>query len=100
MTVDQVIEAVCEYYNVSIDAMSSTSRSRAIAFPRQMVMYLARTETDASLPQIGSQLGNRDHTTVLYGYEKISALLETNSTTRRDILEIKASLYESPPIGA
>lgn len=99
VTISQVINSVCSYYNVSIDALSSTSRSRAIAFPRQIVMYLSRTETDASLPQIGSELGNRDHTTVLYGYEKISSLLETNSTTRRDILEIKASLYESPPIG-
>jgi chromosomal replication initiator protein len=99
VTVRQVIDAVCSYYNVSNDALFSTSRSRSIAFPRQIVMYLARTETDASLPQIGLQLGNRDHTTVLYGYEKISSLLDTNSTTRRDILEIKASLYEAPPIG-
>jgi chromosomal replication initiator protein len=99
VTIDQVIQAVCAYYNVSSDALSSTSRSRAIAFPRQMVMYLARTETDASLPQIGNQLGNRDHTTVLYGYEKISSLLETNTTTRRDLLEIKASIYEASPLG-
>lgn len=97
VTVDQVIDAVCDYYKVSHDALGSTSRSRAIAFPRQIVMYLSRTETDASFPQIGSQLGNRDHTTILYGYEKISSLLETNSTARRDVLEIKASLYESQP---
>lgn len=99
VTIDQVIQAVCSYYNVTSDALSSTSRSRAIAFPRQMVMYLARTETDASLPQIGSQLGNRDHTTVLYGYEKISSMLDTNTTTRRDLLEIKASIYEASPLG-
>ena len=98
VTIDQVIAAVCRYYNVSTDALSSTSRSRAIAFPRQMAMYLSRTETDASLPQIGTHLGNRDHTTILYGYEKISSLLDTNATTRRDMLEIKASLYESSPI--
>jgi chromosomal replication initiator protein len=100
VTISQVIQAVCSYYNVSVEALASTSRSRAIAFPRQMVMYLARTETDASLPQIGAQLGNRDHTTVLYGYEKISSLLDTNTITRRDMLEIKANLYESMPISA
>ena len=60
-----------------------------------MAMYLARTETDSSLPNIGAALGNRDHTTVLYGYEKISSLLETDASARRDMLEIKAALYEA-----
>lgn len=95
VTVAQVIDAVCGYYHVTEDALRSTSRSRTIAFPRQMVMYLARTETDSSLPQIGAFLGNRDHSTVLYGYEKIAALLESDSTARRDMLEIKAALYEA-----
>mgnify|MGYP001309704445 CR=1 FL=1 len=95
VTVPQVISAVCAYYNVTQDALTSTSRSRTIAYPRQMAMYLARTETDSSLPHIGEQLGNRDHTTVLYGYEKIVALVETDATARRDMLEIKAALYEA-----
>ncbi|MCA9872718.1 MAG: chromosomal replication initiator protein DnaA [Anaerolineales bacterium] len=95
VTIPQVVEAVCAYYNVTEDALYSTSRSRTIAFPRQMAMYLARTETDSSLPYIGEHLGNRDHTTVLYGYEKIAALLETDATARRDMLEIKAALYEA-----
>jgi chromosomal replication initiator protein len=100
VTMAQVIEAVCLYYNVTADSLSSTSRSRAIAFPRQMAMYLARTETDASFPHIGTQLGNRDHTTILYGYEKITALLEKDAATRRDMLEIKAALYESSAVPA
>ena len=95
VTVPQVISAVCAYYNVTQDALTSTSRSRTIAYPRQMAMYLARTETDSSLPHIGEQLGNRDHTTILYGYEKIVALVETDATARRDMLEIKAALYEA-----
>jgi chromosomal replication initiator protein len=98
VTVDQVIHAVCLYYNVTVDSLSSTSRSRTIAFPRQMAMYLARTETDASFPQIGTQLGNRDHTTILYGYEKIAALLEKDAEARRDMLSIKASIYESSAV--
>ena len=95
MTIDQVIEAVCRYYNVATADLLSSSRKRAIAFPRQIAMYLARTETDASLPQIGESLGNRDHTTVLYGFEKIASLLETDAMARRDTLEIKAAMYES-----
>lgn len=98
VTIAQVIQTVCLYYNVSTESLYSTSRSRAIAFPRQMAMYLARTETGASLPQIGTQLGNRDHTTILYGYDKIATLLEKDATTRRDMLEIKAALYESSAI--
>jgi chromosomal replication initiator protein len=97
VTVDQVIESVAAHYHITPDSLSSNSRSRAVAFPRQMAMYLARTETDASYPQIGTLLGNRDHTTILYGYEKIAALLETDGAVRRDLLTIKAVLYNSTP---
>lgn len=95
VTIEQVIGAVCDYYNVSQEALTGTNRSRVIAFPRQMVMYLARTETDNSLPQIGARLGDRDHTTIMYGYEKIASMLETDTSARRDMLEIKAALYAS-----
>lgn len=95
VTVEQVIESVSGHYHVTPDALLSNSRSRTVAFPRQMAMYLARTETDASFPQIGTMLGNRDHTTILYGYEKIAALLETDGSVRRDLLAIKAVLYNS-----
>ena len=95
VTVDQVVDAVCRYYKVSEEAIASSSRSRTIAYPRQIAMYLARTETDASLPQIGARLGNRDHTTVLYGYEKIAKQVERDDSIRRDTLEIKAVLYDS-----
>lgn len=97
VTVEQVIETVSNYYRVTIDSLKSNSRSRTVAFPRQIAMYLARTETDLSYPQIGDSLGNRDHTTVLYGYGKIADLLETDANVRRDTMEIKALLYESVP---
>jgi chromosomal replication initiator protein len=92
--VEQVIDTVCRYYSVTPEALSSSSRKSTIAYPRQVAMYLARTETEASLPQIGVMLGNRDHTTVLHGYEKISGLVEIDPQLRRDVLEIKAMLYE------
>jgi chromosomal replication initiator protein len=96
MSVDQVVKAVCDYYQVSIGEIFGSSRKRKFAFPRQMIMYLCRTETDASLPEIGEKLGNRDHTTVLYGFEKISNLLETDPETRRDSVSIKSALYNAP----
>jgi chromosomal replication initiator protein len=95
MTIEQIITAVCDHYQVTHEQIASRSRSRAIAFPRQMAMYLARTETDASLPQIGEKLGGRDHTTILYGYEKIASLAETDTEIRRSVMEIKSALYES-----
>lgn len=95
VTVKEVIDKVSIYYQVTIDSLLSNSRSRTISFPRQMAMYLARTETGSSYPQIGDALGHRDHTTILYGYEKISGLLETDDVVRRDLLEIKAALYDS-----
>jgi chromosomal replication initiator protein len=95
MTIEQIVTAVCDHYQVTHEQIASRSRSRAIAFPRQMAMYLARTETDASLPQIGEKLGGRDHTTILYGYEKIASLAETDTEIRRSVMEIKSALYES-----
>ncbi len=93
VTVDQIIECVATYYQVNRDALIGSGRSRAISFPRQMAMYLSRTETDASFPQIGSELGGRDHTTVLHGYDKISELVETDASVRQDMMSIKSKLY-------
>lgn len=97
LTVDAVFHAVCSYYGVSMEDLVGASRKRTVAYPRQMAMYLARTETDASLPQIGEKLGNRDHTTVLYGFEKITTRIETDPTIRRDSMEIKSVLYDDTP---
>lgn len=96
--VEQVIETVCRYYNVTAEDITSSSRKSSISQPRQIAMFLSRTETDASLPQIGAQLGNRDHSTVLHGYDKISGLVETDPQIRRDVLEIKAMLYDGAEV--
>lgn len=98
LTVPQVMQAVIEYYRLSMDKLCSKNRSRVVSHPRQIAMYLARTETEASFPQIGQHLGDRDHTTILHGYEKISGLMETDEKVRRDVLQIKAALYESAPV--
>lgn len=93
--VPEVIDVVCRYYGVQPDAITGSSRKSAISQPRQVAMFLARTETDASLPQIGNHLGNRDHSTVLHGHDKIASLVETDAQMRRDIMEIKAMLYNN-----
>jgi len=93
LTPDQVIKAVVRFYNVSESDLKGRRRTKDIVRPRQVAMYLARKETQASLPEIGDALGGRDHTTVLYGVQKIEGLLEENSTLRREVVAIQEHLY-------
>lgn len=90
---EDVIRKVADVFDVSLDRMESRDRSRDIALPRQIAMYLLREEVNLSLPQIGKKLGGRDHTTILYGYEKIADLIESDDKIRRRVLEIKEHLY-------
>ncbi len=94
ITIEMVLEAVAQYYDVSVQDLQGNSRSKRIAAPRHMAMYLAREETKASLPQIGESLGGRDHTTIMYGYEKIAKLVEQDERIRRDAMRIREALYE------
>lgn len=94
VTVDQVIEAVADFYNVDIDDLTGRSRNKEVVLPRQVAMFLLREETDASLPQIGDVLGGRDHTTVMYAYDKIAEQIETDDNRRREVLSIKERLYQ------
>ena len=71
ITVNLIQKIVADYYDISIDKMKSKRRTRAIAFPRQIAMYLSRELTDLSLPQIGKRFGGRDHSTVIHAYDKI-----------------------------
>ena len=90
---DQIINIVADTYGVPIDKILGKERTKTVARPRQIAMYLLREETDFSLPQIGDVLGGRDHTTVMYGHGKISDLMERDDKTRRQVLDIKEKLY-------
>jgi chromosomal replication initiator protein len=94
LTVAQVIAGVVRYYRVTLQGIKGRSRSRDIVRPRQVAMYLARTETQASLPEIGEALGGRDHTTVIYGVQKIEGLLEQDNTLRRQVAAIQEQLHQ------
>jgi chromosomal replication initiator protein len=93
LSIDQIIEAVAQFYKLETEDLLGRRRSKDIVTARQMAMYLAREETDASLPKIGRALGGRDHTTVLHGYEKIRALVEEDDRLRREMLAIRELLY-------
>ncbi len=70
--VDFIKSTVAEYFNMKIEDFESKKRTRQIAYPRQIAMYIARELTDLSLPKIGEEFGGRDHTTVIHACEKIS----------------------------
>jgi len=85
-------EVVARYFDIRPEDFKSKKRTRDIAYPRQIAMFLCRDLTDMSLPKIGEGFGGRDHTTVIHACEKIQADLESNSETRRAISEIKRNL--------
>jgi chromosomal replication initiator protein len=87
-----VVDMVAKTFNLSVDRLLSPDRSRDVALPRQIAMFLMR-ETNISLPQIGLALGGRDHTTVMYACEKIADLLERDDKVRRQVVQIRQQLY-------
>ena len=93
---EHVIQTVANAYGITSDRILGRERSRLIALPRQVAMYLMREEANASLPQIGDALGGRDHTTVMYGCDKIADLLERDDKLRRKVIEIRETLYGQP----
>jgi chromosomal replication initiator protein len=93
ITPSQVIETISKYYNLSLQELVSASRNKELVQPRQVAMYLIRQETDASLPEIGGLLGGRDHTTVIYGIERVKERLETEEQLRREVMSVREQLY-------
>lgn len=85
VSLDNIQKVVADYYKIKVAEMYSKKRSQAIARPRQMAMYLAKELTQLSLPEIGSNFGGRDHTTVLHACRKIVELRDTNPTIAHDL---------------
>ncbi len=92
---DYVLTKVAEVFNISVDELLARNRSRQVALPRQIAMYLLREEAHISLPQIGEVLGGRDHTTVMYGCDKVAEMLEQDDRLRRQVVEIREHIYNN-----
>lgn len=90
---DQVLYAVANAFGISPDKILGRERSREVALPRQITMYLLREEANISLPQIGEALGGRDHTTVMYACDKVADLIERDDRLRRQLIQIREQLY-------
>jgi chromosomal replication initiator protein len=90
---DDVLGAVSRAFGISEDRILGRERTREVALPRQVAMYLLREEGGVSLPRIGDFIGGRDHTTVIYACDKVSDLMETDDRVRRQVLQIREQLY-------
>jgi chromosomal replication initiator protein len=80
ITLELIQEVVASYFKIKIDELLAKKRTRNVAYPRQIAMYLCRELTDTSLPRVGEMFGGRDHTTVIHAYDKISR--ERNEDTK------------------
>ncbi len=85
ITIDQVQRKVCDFFGVKVSDLKAKNRTKAVAFPRQVAMYLARQLTHASLAEVGRAFGGKDHTTVLHAVDKIQALLQEDPKLKKTI---------------
>ncbi len=85
VTVEDIQKQVAVHYNIKLADMHSARRSRAIARPRQMAMYLAKKLTTRSLPEIGRKFGGKDHTTVMHAVRRIEELMISDQELREDV---------------
>jgi len=92
-TSDLILQAVASYFGLTSENLVGKKRDKAVAFARQVAMYLMREEMSSPWVEIGRNLGGRDHSTIVYGYGKIAEEVESSSALRRDILEIRERLY-------
>jgi chromosomal replication initiator protein len=94
VTVEEIQRKVAEHYNIRLSDMIGPKRQRTIARPRQIAMYLAKSLTTRSLPDIGRRFGGRDHTTIMHGVRKVEELRSTDSQLAED-LELLRRLLQS-----
>ena len=87
-----IMAAVADNFEIKISDLKSKKRSRNISIPRQIAMYLCRTHTKLSLPEIGRQFGGKDHTTVIFANKKISSLINKNNELKKIVNTISSNI--------
>jgi chromosomal replication initiator protein len=85
ITIDQIQRKVSDFFGIKLSDLKAKNRTKAIAFPRQVAMYLSRQLTHASLSEVGRAFGGKDHTTVLHAVDKIQALLQEDPKLRKQV---------------
>ena len=89
INIESIQNMVAAHFNLDIQEMLSARRSRSLARPRQIAMYLAKQHTTNSLPDIGRKFSNRDHTTVIHAVKKIDELIKKDNEIRQSVIEIR-----------
>ena len=85
VNIEEIQKKVSQHFNVKVSDMSSARRSRTVARPRQVAMYLSKNLTSRSLPEIGRRFGNRDHTTVIHAVKKVEELMNKDAGFDEDV---------------
>lgn len=93
LTVKQVIDKTSRYFQISSKEILSSDRSKHIVVPRQIAMYLLRSELKLSFPRIANELGRKDHTTAIHSIDKIEKAIKTDYLIREQVSEIREKLY-------
>ncbi len=96
ISIETIQRFVADRYNCRFGDMMSKKRTKQIAFPRQVAMFLARELTPHSLSEIGAAFGGKDHTTIIHAYDKIEDLLTTDTSLQSEIVLIRKHLLEGP----
>ncbi len=94
LTMEEIQKRVAEHFKIRVSDMSSARRSRAVARPRQVAMYLSKQLTSRSLPEIGRAFGGRDHTTVMHAVRKVEELVKLDTAFAEDV-ELLTRMLES-----
>ncbi|WP_010662963.1 chromosomal replication initiator protein DnaA [Marinilabilia salmonicolor] len=94
ITVGQIQQKVCDFYGINMDALQSKTRKREIVQARQVAMFFSKNLTNSSLSSIGSQIGQRDHATVLHACKAVKNLQETNTEFKHQLKEIEGLLRQ------
>jgi chromosomal replication initiator protein len=89
ISIEYIQKLVCEYFQIPVDQVKSKLRKREIVQARQVAMFFAKDMTKASLKNIGSHFGNRDHSTVIHACQTVNDLMETDKKYKRDVDEIE-----------
>ena len=92
ITAEYILDVVANYFQLKPEELKSSKRTRNIAYPRQIAMYLCRKLTDLSLPKIGEKFGGRDHTTIIHGFDKISRELQTDIELTQMLNELESKI--------
>lgn len=86
-------DIICDFYRISGEDIISARRNKELVYPRHVFMFLLKTELSMSFPNIGKEIGDRDHTTIMYGVKKIEKELKRNTDFQDEIKEIKSRFY-------